>query len=91
MGAAQPQRSARRGQDHSPGARSDVHGIPGWGFPADLPVTGCSEVSLPVLIGIIRAKLAAGAVVKSKIEERRKKTEAEHNEMIREMDANVAR
>ena len=65
-------------------------GIPGWGFPADLPVTGCSEVSLPVLIGIIRAKLAAGAVVKSKIEERRKKTEAEHNEMIREMDASVA-
>ena len=64
-------------------------GIPGWGFPADLPVTGCSEVSLPVLIGIIRAKLAAGAVVKSKIEERRKKTEAEHNEMIREMDASV--
>ena len=64
-------------------------GIPGWGFPADLPVTGCSEVSLPVLTGIIRAKLAAGAVVKSKIEERRKKTEAEHNEMIREMDASV--
>ncbi len=64
-------------------------GIPGWGFPADLPVTGCSDVSLPVLTGIIRAKLAAGAAVKSKIDERRKKTEAEHNEMIREMDASV--
>jgi acetolactate synthase-1/2/3 large subunit len=63
--------------------------IPGWGFPADLPVTGCSEVSLPVLTSIIRAKLAAGAGVKNKIEERRKKTEAEHNEMIREMDGSV--
>jgi acetolactate synthase-1/2/3 large subunit len=64
-------------------------GIPGWGFPADLPVTGCSEVSLPVLISMLKAKLAAGAAVKIKIEERRKKTEAEHNEMIREMDASV--
>ena len=22
-------------------------GIPGWGFPADLPVTACSEIALP--------------------------------------------
>ena len=48
-------------------------GIPGWGFPADLPVTGCSEISLPVLTSIIRAKLAAGAVDQSKLDERRKK------------------
>ena len=61
-------------------------GIPGWGFPADLPLTGCSEVSLPVLTGMIRAKLA-NAGVKTSIEERRRKTEAEHKEMIREMDA----
>jgi len=64
-------------------------GIPGWGFPADLPVTGCSEVSLPVLISIVRAKLGDAAAIKSKIEKRRKKTEAEHREMIREMDASV--
>jgi acetolactate synthase I/II/III large subunit len=63
--------------------------IPGWGFPSDLPIAGCSDVSLPVLTSIIRAKLAAGAGVKSKIEERRRKTEAEHDEMIREVDASV--
>ena len=31
--------------------------IPGWGFPADLPITGCSEISLPVLTSIIKSKL----------------------------------
>jgi len=64
-------------------------GIPGWGFPADLPVTGCSEVSLPVLTAIIKAKLAAGAVAKSKLEERRKKTAAEHDAMIGEIEASI--
>jgi acetolactate synthase-1/2/3 large subunit len=63
--------------------------IPGWGFPADLPLTGCSEVSLPVLTGILRAKLAAGAGIRGKIDERRKKAEAEHKQMIREIDASV--
>jgi acetolactate synthase I/II/III large subunit len=62
--------------------------IPGWGFPADLPVAGCSEVSLPVLTAIIRSKLADQAT-KAKIEERRKKVAAEHREVIREMDAYV--
>jgi acetolactate synthase-1/2/3 large subunit len=64
-------------------------GIPGWGFPADLPITGCSEVSLPVLTSIIKAKLTAGAVTTGKIDERRKKTTAEHDAMICEMDASV--
>jgi len=64
-------------------------GIPGWGFPADLPVTGCSDVSLPALNAIIRAKLTAGAVAKAKLDERRKKIAAEHAVMIREMDASV--
>lgn len=63
--------------------------IPGWGFPADLPVAGCSEISLPVLTAIIKAKLAAGAVAKHKVEERRKKTEAEHNALIGEIEANI--
>ena len=62
--------------------------IPGWGFPADLPITGCSEVSLPVLTEIIRTKLAAAGTSRT-IEERRKKTEAEHREMVREMDASA--
>lgn len=64
-------------------------GIPGWGFPADLPVSGCSEVSLPVLNAIIRNKLNGGAVTQAKLDERRKQTEAEHQVMIREMDASV--
>jgi acetolactate synthase-1/2/3 large subunit len=63
--------------------------IPGWGFPADLPIAGCSDVSLPVLTSIVRSKLAARSDVKSKIEERRKKTAAEHDEVIREMDTSV--
>jgi acetolactate synthase-1/2/3 large subunit len=63
--------------------------IPGWGFPADLPVAGCSELALPVLNGLIRAKISTGAVSKAKLDERRNRTETEHREMIREMDANV--
>jgi acetolactate synthase-1/2/3 large subunit len=64
--------------------------IPGWGFPADLPVTGCSDVSLPVLNAIIREKLAAGnKMMKAKLEERRKRIEAEHGAVIREMDASA--
>jgi acetolactate synthase-1/2/3 large subunit len=63
--------------------------IPGWGFPADLPVTGCSEISLPALNSIIKAKLAAGAVTRTKLDERRKRIEGEHNAMSREMDAGV--
>jgi acetolactate synthase-1/2/3 large subunit len=38
---------------------------------------------------MIRAKLAAGAVSKAKLEERRKKFAAEHATVIREMDASV--
>ena len=63
--------------------------IPGWGFPADLPMTGCSEISLPVLNSIIKAKLAAGAVSRTKLDERRKKIEAEHHAMIREVEASI--
>ena len=63
--------------------------IPGWGFPADLPVTGCSEISLPVLNSIIKGKLAAGGASQAKLEERRNKTEAEHQAMIREVEASI--
>ena len=64
-------------------------GIPGWGFPADLPVAGCSEVSLPVLNTMLRSKIASGAVNKAKLEERRRKIAAEHGEVLREMDDSV--
>ena len=63
--------------------------IPGWGFPADLPLTGCSEVTLPVLNSIIKAKLGAGAGSKAGREERRKRIESEHAAMIREIDTSI--
>lgn len=63
--------------------------IPGWGFPADLPVAGCSEVSLPALTALIRAKFSPDAEIKTKVEDRRKSAAAEHEAMIREMDASV--
>ena len=64
-------------------------GIPGWGFPADLPVTACSEIALPVLNSIVKNKLAAGAGDKGKLAERRKRTEAEHNALMRETASSI--
>jgi acetolactate synthase I/II/III large subunit len=61
--------------------------ISGWGFPADLPVAGCSEISLPVLNSIIKTKLAAGAASKARLDERRKQITGEHHAMIREVEA----
>jgi acetolactate synthase-1/2/3 large subunit len=63
--------------------------IPGWGFPADLPVAGCSEVSLPVLNSVIKTKLTAGAGSKARLEERRKQIAAEHHAMTREVEAGI--
>jgi acetolactate synthase-1/2/3 large subunit len=64
-------------------------GIPGWGFPADLPVTACSEIALPVLNSIVKNKLAAGAGDKGKLAERRKRTEAEHSALMREIASSI--
>jgi acetolactate synthase-1/2/3 large subunit len=64
-------------------------GIPGWGFPADLPVTACSEVALPTLNSIILKKLAAGGGNKRMIEERRKETEAEHEAWMAEISSSI--
>ena len=64
-------------------------GIPGWGFPADLPVTACSEIALPVLNSIIKTKLAAGAGDRGKLAERRKRTEAEHRALMREIASSI--
>jgi acetolactate synthase-1/2/3 large subunit len=64
-------------------------GIPGWGFPADLPVTACSEIALPTLNAIVRHKLVAGAAAKEKLDERRKKIAAEHDALLREIAANI--
>jgi acetolactate synthase-1/2/3 large subunit len=64
-------------------------GIPGWGFPADLPVTACSEIALPALIEIVKGKLAAGSIDKAKLAERRKKIEAEHDALMREIASSI--
>jgi acetolactate synthase I/II/III large subunit len=64
--------------------------IPGWGFPADLPVAGCSEIALPALNAIIKARLSAGAGSKAQLDERRKKIAAEHHVMMREIEAKIA-
>jgi len=63
--------------------------VPGWGFPADLPVTGCSEIALPVLNAIIKGKLAATTDPRGRLNERRKKIEAEHQAMMRELQASI--
>jgi acetolactate synthase-1/2/3 large subunit len=63
--------------------------VPGWGFPADLAVTGCSEISLPILNSILKEKLTARAEMKTKLDERRKKVEAEHKAMIREVQERI--
>jgi acetolactate synthase I/II/III large subunit len=64
-------------------------GIPGWGFPADLPVTACSEIALPALNAIVKSKLAAVSADKRKLEERRKKTEAEHQALMAEIASSI--
>ena len=64
-------------------------GIPGWGFPADLPITGCSEIALPALTSIIKSKLQNGKTKQNHVEERRKRIEAEHHAMWRQVEANI--
>ena len=63
--------------------------IPGWGFPVDLPVTGCSEIALPVLNAIVKAKLQQDTVFQRKLNERRQIIAAEHDRMWREIDASL--
>jgi acetolactate synthase I/II/III large subunit len=64
-------------------------GIPGWGFPADLPITGCSEISLPALTSMVRSKLQQSKTKQNHLEERRKRIEAEHHAMWRQVEASI--
>jgi acetolactate synthase-1/2/3 large subunit len=64
--------------------------IPVWGFSADLSVTACSEISLPVLNSIIKAKLKMSANANTRFGERRRKMAAEHDAMMRALDAAIA-
>ena len=63
--------------------------IPVWGFSADLAVAGCSDIALPVLNGIIKARVDTGTNSKKKFEERRKKIRVEHDAMVREVEASI--
>ena len=63
--------------------------IPIWGFSADLAVAGCSDIALPVLNGIIKARVDTGTNSKKKFEERRKKIQVEHDTMVREVEASI--
>ena len=63
--------------------------IPIWGFSADLAVAGCSDIALPVLNGIIKARVHTGTNSKKKFEERRKKIQVEHDAMVREVEASI--
>jgi acetolactate synthase-1/2/3 large subunit len=65
--------------------------VPGWSFAIDLPVAGCSEISLPVLNGLIRSRLNDGGVSRSRFDERRKWIEAEHHAMQRELTLSIER
>ena len=63
--------------------------IPGWGFPADLPITGCSEISLPVLTSMIKTKLQASKIEQSRFDDRRKKIAGEHQAMWRRIEDSI--
>src|SRR5262249_52245392 len=41
--------------------------VPGWSFPADLAMTGCSEITLPLLNSMVKAKLSARVDMKAKL------------------------
>ena len=63
--------------------------IPIWGFPVDLAIAGCSDVSLPALNAMIRQKLNERRHLKGVLEARRKKIHAEHDEMKNELQARI--
>jgi acetolactate synthase-1/2/3 large subunit len=63
--------------------------VPGWSFPADLAMTGCSEITLPLLSSMVKANLSARADMKRKLDERRNKVEAEHKAMIGEVHGRI--
>jgi acetolactate synthase-1/2/3 large subunit len=63
--------------------------VPGWSFAIDLPIAGCSEISLPVLNSLIKSRLDAGGVPRFKLDERRKKILVEHQAMARELALSI--
>jgi acetolactate synthase-1/2/3 large subunit len=65
--------------------------VPVWGFSADLAVSGCSEIALPVLNSLVRARLDRGGVPRSRLDERRKRFEGEHQSMMREQQGAIDR
>jgi acetolactate synthase-1/2/3 large subunit len=64
--------------------------IPIWGFPVDYSVSGCAEVSLPVLNRILKDKLRQKVEMSRVVAERSQRIGREHREMERELVAKLA-
>src|SRR5690606_10040649 len=63
--------------------------IPVWGFPVDVAISGSSATSIPVLNGILRGRLGDGG--ENRVEERRRKVEAQHEALVKSTAERVAR
>lgn len=63
--------------------------IPVWGFPVDYAMTGSSDVTLPVLNGILRSKLERRPEIRQKCVERKARIRAEHQALQRELEQRI--
>ena len=63
--------------------------IPVWGFPVDHAMTGSSDVTLPVLNGLIRQGLDGSDALRKAVEERRARVKAAHDQTRAELAARI--
>ena len=63
--------------------------IPVWGFPVDHAMTGSSDVTLPVLNGLVRQGLDGSDALRKTVEERRARVKAAHDETRTELAARI--
>ncbi len=63
--------------------------IPVWGFPVDRAMTGASDVTLPVLNGLIREALDGSDAQRSHVEARRTRIQAAHDANRAELAARI--
>ena len=63
--------------------------IPVWGFPVDHAMTGSSDVTLPVLNGLVRQGLDGSEALRKSVEARRSRINAAHDETRAELAARI--
>ncbi|MDE0226185.1 MAG: thiamine pyrophosphate-requiring protein, partial [Gammaproteobacteria bacterium] len=63
--------------------------IPVWGFPVDHAMTGSSDVTLPVLNGLVRQRLDRSDTLRKSVEARRGRIKAAHDETRAELAARI--